>query len=134
MVYLGDLCRYQNDLFPQVYNMKLSYRYYMQSWHLFPSCGMPWNQIGSLVSFNYHGVLSVYFYRRCLQCETPYNDCYQNLKKLHDRAKKSYLSYPRAQMDNLSLNASEVERKQAVYWFCVVFSLGFEILSSNFLN
>jgi len=28
----------------------------MQAWHMFPTCGMPWNQIGSLVSSNYHGV------------------------------------------------------------------------------
>lgn len=122
LLYLGDLCRYQNDLFPAVYSIKLSYRYYMQAWHMFPTCGMPWNQIGSLVSSNYHGVLSLYFYRRCLQCETPYSDCYQNLKKLHDRAKKAYISYPRAQMDNLSLTASIGERKQAVYWFSVVFA------------
>lgn len=122
LLYLGDLCRYQNDLFPESYSIKLAYRYYMQAWHMFPSHGMPWNQIGSLVTSNYHGVLAIYFYRRCLQSEIPYNDCYQNLKRLFDRSKKSYLSYPRSQMDNISINATPEERKQAVYWFSVVFT------------
>ena len=78
---LGDICRYQHDLFPGLYSNKLSYRYYMQgkyellergpkscsAWHMDPANGMPWNNVGSLMQNNYHGVYSVFFYRRCLQ-------------------------------------------------------------------
>ena len=32
-----------------------------------PANGMPWNNVGSLMQNNYHGVYSVFFYRRCLQ-------------------------------------------------------------------
>ena len=78
-------------------------RYYMQAWHLFPNLGMPWNQVGTLMSNKYHGVFSLFFYRRCLQSESPYSDSFQNLKRMTDRAKKNYQIYPRNQMDNLSL-------------------------------
>ena len=99
----------------------MSYRYYMQAWHMDWSSGMPWNNIGTLTAQNYHGVLSLFFYRRCLQSENPYVDCYKNLKCLFDKSKRCYISYPRNQMDNIPISASIPERKQSIYWFCVVF-------------
>jgi len=118
---LGDICRYQNDFFPESYSISMSYRYYMQAWHMDWSSGMPWNNIGTLTAQNYHGVLSLFFYRRCLQSENPYVDCYKNLKCLFDKSKRCYISYPRNQMDNIPISASIPERKQSIYWFCVVF-------------
>ena len=85
------------------------------------SSGMPWNNIGTLTAQSYHGVLSLFFYRRCLQSENPYVDCYKNLKCLFDKSKRCYISYPRNQMDNIPISASIPERKQSIYWFCVVF-------------
>jgi len=118
---LGDICRYQHDFFPELYTNKLSYRYYMQAWHIEPASGMPWNNIGSLMQNTYHGVFSVFFYRRCLQSENPYVDCYKNLKHLFDKSKRAYAAYPRQQMDSIPIGAGRNERKQAIYWLCNVF-------------
>ncbi|CAH2327213.1 SMG5 [Pelobates cultripes] len=89
LVYLGDLARYQNEL-ALVDTEKLAERFYYQALTVAPQIGMPFNQLGTLAGSKYYHVEATYCYMRCIQSEVSFDGAYGNLKRLYNKAGKTY--------------------------------------------
>uniref|UniRef100_A0A1B6K720 PIN domain-containing protein n=1 Tax=Homalodisca liturata TaxID=320908 RepID=A0A1B6K720_9HEMI len=91
LIYLGDLGRYLADLCPG-YHTDLPARYYHQALYWKPDCGMPHNQLGTLVG-NYNFFLdSAYHYMRCLMSSQSFEGTESNLAGVLERSWKHFES------------------------------------------
>ncbi|XP_054287971.1 nonsense-mediated mRNA decay factor SMG5-like [Macrosteles quadrilineatus] len=91
LIYLGDLSRYLSDMCPG-YHSELPARYYHQALYWKPECGMPHNQLGTLVG-NYNFFLdSAYHYMRCLSSAQSFEGTESNLSGVLERSWKHYES------------------------------------------
>uniref|UniRef100_A0A8C5N4W0 Nonsense-mediated mRNA decay factor n=1 Tax=Leptobrachium leishanense TaxID=445787 RepID=A0A8C5N4W0_9ANUR len=89
LVFLGDLARYQNEL-ALVDTEKLAERFYYQALTVAPQIGMPFNQLGTLAGSKYYHVEATYCYMRCIHAEVSFDGAFGNLKRLYDKAAKTY--------------------------------------------
>lgn len=86
LIYLGDLCRYKLEIYPN-WSPSLAFRYYTEAVYFKPEYGMPHNQMGLLAShlnLN-HSLDSVYYYIRCLSSKFTYDGSENNLHKLFEK-------------------------------------------------
>lgn len=86
LIYLGDLCRYKLEIYPN-WDINLAIRYYSQAIYLQPEVGMPHNQMGTLAnSFNLnHSLDAVYHYIRCMMCKTVFEGTENNLHRIFEK-------------------------------------------------
>nr|XP_033779748.1 protein SMG5 [Geotrypetes seraphini] len=103
LVYLGDLARYQNEL-AGVDTEQLAERFYYQALSVAPHIGMPFNQLGTLAGSRYYHVEATYCYLRCIQSEQSFDGAYGNLKRLFDKAVKTYQQLKKCEARKLSVS------------------------------
>lgn len=84
LIYLGDLSRYQAEIFDS-FESSIAARYYLQAAHIDMSSGMPYNQLGNLYLDKNHNLDSVCYYIHCLNCMTPFEGAMDNLKKIFEK-------------------------------------------------
>ncbi|XP_030042790.1 nonsense-mediated mRNA decay factor SMG5 [Microcaecilia unicolor] len=101
LVYLGDLARYQNEL-AGVDTEQLAERFYYQALSVASHIGMPFNQLGTLAGSRYYHVEATYCYLRCIQSEQSFDGAYGNLKRLFDKAVKTYHQLKKCEARKLS--------------------------------
>lgn len=84
LIYLGDLSRYQVEIF-QSLDPSIAARYYLQAAHMDLSSGMPYNQLGNLYMDKNYNLDSVCYYIQCLGCESPFEGAMGNLTKIFEK-------------------------------------------------
>lgn len=84
LIYLGDLSRYQAEIF-HTFDPSIAARYYLQAAHLDMSSGMPYNQLGNLYLDKNYNLDSVCYYIHCLSCLSPFEGAMGNLLKIFDK-------------------------------------------------
>lgn len=84
LIYLGDLSRYQAEIFNS-FESSIVARYYLQAAHIDMSSGMPYNQLGNLYLDKNYNLDSVCYYIHCLNCTTPFEGAMDNLKKIFEK-------------------------------------------------
>lgn len=89
LIYLGDLCRYRLEIYPN-WDMSLAIRYYSQAAYFKPEFGMPHNQMGTLATnFNLnHSLDATYHYIRCLTSQIIFEGTENNLYRLFEKNSK----------------------------------------------
>ena len=89
---MGDLTRYQIDFVASEEKeslVKISKKYYLESLSVDPSYGQPFNQLAALSGSQSYGLISVYYYLRCLTAEQKFEGAEGNLKKILEKASNS---------------------------------------------
>ncbi|CAH1796318.1 unnamed protein product [Owenia fusiformis] len=89
LVYLGDLARYAQDI-EGLKSVILSERCYYQAIALYPTYGMPHNQLGTLVGTKHYNCEAAYHYMRCLLCTNIFEGASGNLQRLFEKNRKRY--------------------------------------------
>ncbi|XP_017777944.1 PREDICTED: protein SMG5 [Nicrophorus vespilloides] len=84
LIYLGDLCRYKLEIYPN-WDPNLAIRYYSQALHLNPDNGMPHNQIGTLASSLNQHLDAIYHYIQCMMCKKSFEGTENNLHRLFEK-------------------------------------------------
>lgn len=84
LIYLGDLCRYKLDIYPN-WDSSLAIRYYSQALFLNSEYGMPHNQMGTLASAQNRTLDAVYHYMHCLACKVSFEGTQNNLQRLFEK-------------------------------------------------
>ncbi|CAK1542240.1 unnamed protein product [Leptosia nina] len=84
LIYLGDLSRYQVEIFNNV-EPSAAARYYLQASQLDLTSGMPFNQLGNLYLEKNYSLDSVSSYIHCLSCLTPFEGALGNLNKIFEK-------------------------------------------------
>lgn len=84
LIYLGDLSRYQAEIF-HAFDPSIAARYYLQAAHLDMSSGMPYNQLGNLYLDKNYNLDSVCYYIHCLCCVSPFEGAMGNLSKIFEK-------------------------------------------------
>lgn len=84
LIYLGDLSRYQAELF-HTFHSSIAARYYLQAAHFDHSSGMPYNQLGNLYMEKNYNLSSVCYYIHCLSRASPFEGASGNLMKLFEK-------------------------------------------------
>ncbi|XP_026741067.1 protein SMG5 [Trichoplusia ni] len=84
LIYLGDLSRYQVEIF-HAFEPSIAARYYLQAAHVDMSSGMPYNQLGNLYLDKNYNLDSVCFYIQCLNCTSPFEGAIGNLTKIFEK-------------------------------------------------
>lgn len=84
LIYLGDLCRYKLEIYPN-WEPSLAIRYYCQALSYRPKYGMPHNQMGTLASNLNRTLDAVYHYMRCLACPVSFEGTENNLQHLFEK-------------------------------------------------
>nr|XP_049701961.1 nonsense-mediated mRNA decay factor SMG5-like [Helicoverpa armigera] len=84
LIYLGDLSRYQVEIF-HAFEPSIAARYYLQAAHVDMSSGMPYNQLGNLYNDKNYNLDSVCYYIHCLSCTTPFEGAIGNLTKIFEK-------------------------------------------------
>lgn len=84
LIYLGDLSRYQAEIF-HAFDPSIAARYYLQAAHLDMSSGMPYNQLGNLYLDKNYNLDSVCYYIHCLSCVSPFEGAMGNLSKIFEK-------------------------------------------------
>ncbi|OWR54487.1 SMG5 like protein [Danaus plexippus plexippus] len=84
LIYLGDLSRYQVEIF-NTFDSTLAARYYLQAAQLDFTVGMPFNQLGNLYLDKNYNLDSVSYYIHCLNTLTPFEGAMGNLTKIFDK-------------------------------------------------
>lgn len=84
LIYLGDLCRYQVEIFHD-FDPSIAARYYLQAAHVDMALGMPYNQLGNLYLDKNYNLDSVCYYIQCLSCTTPFEGALGNLTKIFEK-------------------------------------------------
>lgn len=103
LIYLGDLSRYQVEMF-HYFDPSIAARYYLQAAHLDNASGMPYNQLGNLYLDRNYNLDSVCYYIQCLSCNVPFDGAMGNLTKIFEKN----LQYSDSIADSLSLTQSEL--------------------------
>ncbi|XP_059060857.1 nonsense-mediated mRNA decay factor SMG5 [Achroia grisella] len=84
LIYLGDLSRYQAEIF-HTFDSSIAARYYLQAAHIDKSSGMPYNQLGNLYLDKNYNLDSVCYYIHCLSCASPFDGAMGNLLKIFEK-------------------------------------------------
>lgn len=84
LIYLGDLSRYQVEIF-HAFEPSIAARYYLQAAHVDMSSGMPYNQLGNLYLDKNYNLDSVCYYIQCLNCTSPFEGAIGNLTKIFEK-------------------------------------------------
>lgn len=84
LIYLGDLSRYQSEIF-HTFDPSIAARYYLQAAHIDMSSGMPYNQLGNLYMDKDYNLDSVCYYIHCMSCATPFEGAMGNLTKIFEK-------------------------------------------------
>lgn len=84
LIYLGDLSRYQVEIF-QSLDPSIAARYYLQAAHIDLCSGMPYNQLGNLYMDKNYNLDSVCYYIHCMSCESPFDGAMGNLTKIFEK-------------------------------------------------
>ncbi|GJQ88314.1 hypothetical protein Trydic_g3793 [Trypoxylus dichotomus] len=84
LVYLGDLCRYRLDIYPN-WDNNLVVRYYSQALCFKPEYGMPHNQMGTLANNTNNSLDATYYYLRSLDCKFIFEGTENNLSRLLEK-------------------------------------------------
>ncbi|XP_049872170.1 nonsense-mediated mRNA decay factor SMG5 [Pectinophora gossypiella] len=84
LIYLGDLSRYQAEIF-HMFDASIAARYYLQAAHIDMSSGMPYNQLGNLYLDKNYNLDSVCYYIHCLSCVSPFEGAMGNLTKIFEK-------------------------------------------------
>ncbi|XP_028173165.1 protein SMG5 [Ostrinia furnacalis] len=84
LIYLGDLSRYQVEIF-QSLDPSIAARYYLQAAHVDLCSGMPYNQLGNLYMDKNYNLDSVCYYIQCLSTEAPFEGAMGNLTKIFEK-------------------------------------------------
>lgn len=84
LIYLGDLSRYQVEIF-QTFDPSVAARYYLQAAHVDLVLGMPYNQLGNLYLDKNYNLDSVCYYIHCLNCVSPFEGAMGNLTKIFEK-------------------------------------------------
>ncbi|XP_035447280.2 nonsense-mediated mRNA decay factor SMG5 [Spodoptera frugiperda] len=91
LIYLGDLSRYQVEIF-HAFEPSIAARYYLQAAHVDMSSGMPYNQLGNLYNDKNYNLDSVCYYIHCLSCTSPFEGAIGNLTKIFEKNAQYYES------------------------------------------
>lgn len=102
LIYLGDLSRYQVEIFHTL-DPSIAARYYLQAAHLDTTSGMPYNQLGNLYLERNYNLDSVCYYIQCLNCKAPFDGALGNLIKIFEKNSQ----YSDSVSDPSSLTQSE---------------------------
>ncbi|XP_075979846.1 smg5 nonsense mediated mRNA decay factor [Anticarsia gemmatalis] len=84
LIYLGDLCRYQVEIFHD-FDPSIAARYYLQAAHVDMASGMPYNQLGNLYLDKNYNLDSACYYIQCLSCTSPFDGAIGNLTKIFEK-------------------------------------------------
>ncbi|KAL4717306.1 hypothetical protein ACJJTC_017193 [Scirpophaga incertulas] len=84
LIYLGDLSRYQVELF-QCIDPSVAARYYLQAAQIDILSGMSYNQLGNLYLDKNYNLDSACYYIHCLSCTTPFDGASGNLTKIFEK-------------------------------------------------
>ncbi|VVD02402.1 unnamed protein product [Leptidea sinapis] len=84
LIYLGDLSRYQIEIFNN-FEASVAARYYLQAAQIDLSSGMPFNQLGNLYLDKNYNLDSVSSYIHCLSCLIPFEGALGNLNKIFEK-------------------------------------------------
>ncbi|KRT78356.1 hypothetical protein AMK59_6526 [Oryctes borbonicus] len=84
LVYLGDLCRYRLDIYPN-WDNNLVVRYYSQALCFKPEYGMPHNQMGTLANNTNNSLDATYYYLRSMDCKLTFEGTENNLSRLLEK-------------------------------------------------
>lgn len=84
LIYLGDLSRYQVEIFNS-FDSSLAARYYFQAAQIELTSGMPFNQLGNLYLDKNYNLDSVCHYIHCLNTLTPFEGAMGNLTKIFEK-------------------------------------------------
>ncbi|KAI5651382.1 est1 DNA/RNA binding domain-containing protein [Phthorimaea operculella] len=85
LIYLGDLSRYQAEIF-HAFDPSIAARYYLQAAHVDMASGMPYNQLGNLYLDKNYNLDSVCYYIHCLSCASPFDGAMGNLTKIFEKS------------------------------------------------
>ncbi|KAJ2949463.1 hypothetical protein O0L34_g15380 [Tuta absoluta] len=102
LIYLGDLSRYQAEIF-HAFDPSIAARYYLQAAHIDMASGMPYNQLGNLYLDRNYNLDSVCYYIHCLSCASPFDGAMGNLNKIFEKS----IQYCEALNDADTLTQSE---------------------------
>lgn len=84
LIYLGDLSRYQAEIY-HMFDPSFAARYYLQAAHIDMTSGMPYNQLGNLYLDKNYNLDSVCYYIHCLNCISPFDGAMGNLNKIFEK-------------------------------------------------
>lgn len=84
LIYLGDLSRYQVEIF-NTFESSLAARYYFQAAKVDLTSGMPFNQLGNLYLDRNYNLDSVCYYIHCLNTVAPFEGAMGNLTKIFEK-------------------------------------------------
>ncbi|XP_072937910.1 nonsense-mediated mRNA decay factor SMG5 [Epargyreus clarus] len=84
LIYLGDLSRYQTEMF-NVFEASIAARYYLQAAQIDLTSGMPFNQLGNLFVDKNYNLDSVCCYIHCLSTLVPFDGGLGNLTKIFEK-------------------------------------------------
>lgn len=84
LIYLGDLCRYKLEIYPN-WDSNLAIRCYSQALYFNPDFGMPHNQLGTLASTQNRMLDAIYHYMRCLDSRISFDGTENNLQRLFEK-------------------------------------------------
>ncbi|XP_068622664.1 nonsense-mediated mRNA decay factor SMG5 [Battus philenor] len=84
LIYLGDLCRYQAEIFNS-FEPSIATRYYLQAAQIDLCSGMPYNQLGNLFLDKNYNLDSVCYYIHCLGSVSPFEGAIGNLTKIFEK-------------------------------------------------
>lgn len=101
LIYLGDLSRYQAEIF-HTFDQSIAARYYLQAAQIDLSSGMPYNQLGNLYLEKNHNLDSACYYIHCLSSVSPFEGAMGNLTKLFEKNAQIYEALDVRNSENLS--------------------------------
>ncbi|CAK1580910.1 unnamed protein product [Parnassius mnemosyne] len=84
LIYLGDLSRYQVEIF-NIFDQSIAARYYLQAAQVDLCSGMPYNQLGNLFLDKNYNLDSVCYYIHCLSTVAPFEGAMGNLIKIFEK-------------------------------------------------
>lgn len=121
-IYLGDLCRYKLEIYPN-FDPNLAIRYYSQALLMKPEFGMPHNQMGTLAtSLNQH-LDATYHYIQCLMSKNSFEGTENNLHRLFEKNAQYIESLPVETSDGATDSIAQLEPTEQVRRFLARFLL-----------
>lgn len=129
LIYLGDICRYLDDLGSQNCR-KLAIYWYNNALIWDPSVGMPHNQLATLLSGVNCDIDSCYHYLLCITSEKPFEGAEANLKRVMSRSLFSHgpatnkFSTPQTTATNsFDLGDESIVKKTIRHFLSIAYSL-----------
>lgn len=118
LIYLGDLCRYKLDVYPN-WDANLAIRYYSQALYLNSEQGMPHNQMGTLATAQNRNLDAVYHYMHCLACKTTFEGTENNLQRLFEKNSQFLEKLPTDNNEQIDKKSDHIKQMLARFFLLI---------------